>query len=166
MGGKIVMATVASTAEVLIYKILQRHNDEAWVNWAYEMLVAGFETESLLVLAGMRANLDYFEMWDLTDKVLKELKIDYADQDKIITEYVSYVANRVLSGAEKPLAALRTLKNIYFELDYDLLLLDFHDLYYAWEDLQHGEDQWYLDGVDRSNIDQAITSCFRQRLKA
>ncbi|WP_316789603.1 hypothetical protein [Pedobacter frigoris] len=159
------MIAVASIAEVLIYKILKRHNEEGWVNWAYEMLVAGYETESLLILAGMRGNLEYFEMWTLTDKVLKELEIDYADQNVVITGYVSYVAHRVLSGEEKPSIALRTLKDIYFDLDYEPLLSEFFNLYYAWEDLQSSEDQWYVNGVDRSNIDEAITSCFKQWLK-
>lgn len=154
------MTAVASTAEVLVYKILKRHNEKGWVNWAYEMLVAGYETESLLILAGMRGNLEYFEMWTLTDKVLKELEIDYADQNRVINAYISYMAQSVLSGEEKPLVALSILKSLYYDLDHEPLLSDFYDLYYAWEDLQHGEDQWYVDGVDRSNIDQAITACF------
>ncbi len=158
------MTPVAATAEVLAYKILKRHNEEGWVKWAYDMLLAGYETESLLILAGMRGMLDYFEMWTLTDKVLEELEIDYSDQDQVINGYVSYLAQRVQSGQEKPSVALYTLMNMYLDLDYTSLLSDSYDLYYAWKDLQYGEHQWYVLGVDRSNIDQTITDYFKERV--
>lgn len=154
------MKNVATTAEVLIYKLLKRHNEEAWVHWAYEMLLAGYETENLVVLAGMRGRLEYFEMWTLTDKVLEELGIDYSDNDKVVNGYISYMAQSVLFGEEKPSVALDILKNLYYDLDHEILLSDFRELYYAWEDLQSSEHQWYVDGVDRSNIDQAIIACF------
>jgi len=155
------MVPVRSTAEILAYKILNRLTDNKWLEWAYQMLLAGFETESLLILAGMSRPLEYFEMRNLTDKVLQELQIDYSAEDSVIENYASYLAQQSLSGEIKPFYVLDKLKDIHTELDYYSPLSDFYSLYFAWVDLQVVEDQWYINGVDRSNIDQAITDCFK-----
>jgi hypothetical protein len=81
------MQPVVSTAEVLAYKVLNRLTESAWIDWAYDMLVAGFDTEHLVILAGMQQPLEYFEMRTLTDNVLGELSLDYMNGDIVISDY-------------------------------------------------------------------------------
>jgi hypothetical protein len=71
-----------------------------------------------------------------------------------------------LIGEIKPLLVLEKLKDIHVELGHYSPLVHFYDLYYAKEDLQYSEDQWYINGVNRSNIDQAITGCFKEWMHA
>jgi len=47
------MVPIAATAKIFAYKILNRLTDKAWIDWAYEMIIAGFETENLFILARM-----------------------------------------------------------------------------------------------------------------
>ncbi len=159
------MEPIAATAEVLAYKVLKRHNEEGWVNWAYNMLVAGYETENLLILAGMRGTLEYFEMWTLTDRVLQELQLDYLNTDEVIANYASYLSKQGLTNEIPSFKVLKMLTDVYIELDYYAPLEHFYYLYYAKEDLEYSVDQWYLNGVDRSNIDQTITDYFQQWIK-
>ena len=42
--------------------MLDRLTDGVWIDWAYEMLLAGFETDNLLILAGMGQEREYFEI--------------------------------------------------------------------------------------------------------
>lgn len=107
------MEPVTTTAEVLVYKILNRLTDKAWTDWAYSMLVAGFETEHLLILAGMQQPLEYFEMRTLTDNVLGELRLDYTNVDAVISAYATYLSKLGLTGELKPLSVLEKLKDIY-----------------------------------------------------
>lgn len=145
-----------STSEILAYKALGRLTEKGWLDWAYDMLIAGYETEYLLILAGMEQPLEHFEMRTLTDKVLAELKLDYSDTDKVITSFACYLANQSLKGEVESFEVLETLKDIHVELDLYSPLSYFYDLYYAKVDLLESEDQWYIDDVDRSNIDSVI----------
>ena len=51
-----------STTRVLAYKVLDRDFDRTWPDWAVEMLINGYDTEHLVILAGMSEPFDYFEM--------------------------------------------------------------------------------------------------------
>jgi len=156
------MQPIESTAEVLAYKVLNRLTERAWIDWAYEMLVAGFDTENLVILAGMQQPLEYFEMRTITDTVLGELGLDHANANMVISAYAAYLAKLGLTGEIKPMAVLEMLKDIHIELEQYSPLAYFYDLYYAKKDLQYSEHQWYINGVDRSNIDQTITDYFKE----
>lgn len=160
------MEPVAITSKVLTYKILNRLTDAVWIDWAYEMLLAGFETTNLLILAGMGQQREYFEMRTLTDKVFADLKLDYSDTDKVIEDYAIYLSKLTINGEMKPFKVLRELKDIYIEMDYYEPLQQFYFLYFAKEDLLQDEVQWYINGVDRSNIDQTIIDYFKEWTRA
>ncbi|MHA4896237.1 hypothetical protein ACXZ1K_15905 [Pedobacter sp. PWIIR3] len=156
------MQPIPSTAQVLAYKILNRVTDKVWIDWAYEMLIAGYDTEHLLILAGMSMPLEHFEMQKLTSKVFSELDLDYSDTDRVLTKYASYLASESLNNDLAPMIVLSELKNIYLELDHCKPLQDFYLLFYAKVDLLDSEDQWYINGVDRSNIDATIANFFKE----
>ena len=50
------------TAEILFYKQQNSNINIQWINWAIEMLQAGYETENLIILAGedIHCNLSVF----------------------------------------------------------------------------------------------------------
>ncbi|WP_131537755.1 hypothetical protein [Pedobacter nototheniae] len=152
------------TAEVLAYKALNRDFDKNWINWAIEMLINGFDTEHLVILAGMSEPFDYFEMQALTTKVLNELGLDYSNKLKSGYDYISYLINLCFENKIKPIAALREIMDLYLELSHESSIQHFYFLYYAKVDLIEDEVQWYIDGVDRSNIDETILNYFREWL--
>lgn len=156
------MKSIENTAEVLAYKVLNRLTDKVWIDWAYKMLLADIETESLLIMAGLQEPLNYFQMRSLTDKVFNELGLDYLDEDKIITSYASYLISECLDHRIDAPTVLYRLNDIYISTEYYYPLQEFFNFYYAWEDLQTSEAQWYLDGVDRTNIDQKINDFFQK----
>ncbi|WP_276088090.1 hypothetical protein [Pedobacter sp. JY14-1] len=92
------MQPVPLTAEVLAQKVLGRSNDKIWIDWAYQMLLEGFETEHLLILAGMMPPLYHQELTKLTDKVLAELGLDYSDREEVVCRYVAYLSKLAVTG--------------------------------------------------------------------
>lgn len=156
-----------STAAILAYKSLNRDVDKAWIDWAVEMLMNGFDSEHLVILAGISPPYDQFELQSLTQKVFQELKLDYSDQKIVIRNYVSYLFTSEVtenSDIQSILKGLRSLRDIYYELDYDNHIRPFYFLYYGVEDLQHDEVQWYIDGLDRSNIREIVNGTFTKWL--
>ena len=156
------MQPVESTPEILLWKILDHSVDEQWVEWAVEMMVAGYETEHLVELAGISKPYNQFELKELTDRVFEELNIDLSHPDKIIQQYITFIARGVLNKDRPLLTGLRVLNKLYIELGHHDDLQGFYLLYYAKEDLMVQTQQWYWEGAYRHNIDQIC----HDRLKA
>ncbi|HYG38322.1 MAG TPA: hypothetical protein VD908_06880 [Cytophagales bacterium] len=153
------MKPVKTTAEILAFKAFNRDIDENWVDWAVDMLTAGYDTENLTILAGESEPFNQFQMQELADKVLSELKLDYSDKDEAIKNYACYLIDKSLDG-ELDFKVLDILKDICIELDYEKYLYDFYSLYFAKDDLSYSENQWYWDGATKENIDKIITNYF------
>ncbi|MFZ4464691.1 MAG: hypothetical protein ACOYN5_12650 [Bacteroidales bacterium] len=56
------MISVKTTAEILAFKALNRNIDKTWVDWAVDMLIAGYDTENLTILAGESEPFNQFQM--------------------------------------------------------------------------------------------------------
>jgi hypothetical protein len=154
------MKPVKSTAEILAFKALNRDINKTWVDWAVEMLMAGFDTENLAILAGEFEPYYQFQLQDLTTKVLNELQLDYSDKEQTIKNYACYLIDKSLDGELDNFKVLDILKDICIELDYERYLYDFYLLYFTKDDLYYSENQWYWDGATRENIEKIITDYF------
>lgn len=159
------MQPIPSTAEILTYKMLNHSVDWDWVNWAVDMLMAGFDTESLVELAGISWFGNQFELAALTDKVFAELHLDYSDTNKVLKRHASYIIMQVIEGKRSLLNTLYLLKDLCCRLDYDTNLYDFYLLYFAKDDLLTQKDQSYWYGADRSNIDSIVMEYFTEWIK-
>nr|WP_298891611.1 hypothetical protein [uncultured Acinetobacter sp.] len=156
------MKPVKTTVEILAFKALNRSIDQFWVNWAIDMLTAGYDTEHLKMLAVEIQPFNQFEMQMLTDKVLDELQLSYNNKDQIIKNYVSYLIDKSLNGELNSFSVLSILKDIYLELDCEEDLEDFNQLYFAKDDLFHSPVQWYWHGATQENIDDIIIEYFKK----
>lgn len=154
------MKSIESTAEILAFKALNRNINERWINWAVDMLMAGIETENLVILAGENKPYNQFELQSLTDRILNELDISIDDKDQIIKNYACYLIDKALKGEIQPFNVLDILKDICIELDYESYLYDFYSLYFAKEDLKYSDIQWYWPDANKENIDIIIHEYF------
>ena len=74
-----ILQKVPSTAEILVYKQQNFNINTQWKDWALEMLMAGYETENLFILAGEDIHCNPFEFTELTDKIFEELHLNEID---------------------------------------------------------------------------------------
>ena len=155
------MKYIHQTYEILIWKLLNRSVDEVWSNWATEMLMNGFETEHLIELAGLEKPYNQFELSELTDRVFKELDIDLKDKNQIVKNYIFFLCQEVIYEKRDLIDTLHKIKMLYLDLDLEILI-NFYLLYFAKEDLNHLEVQWYWDGANRENIDQICLNYFKK----
>lgn len=153
---------VISTYKILKAKAFNENIDETWVDWALEMMEAGYQSDNLYMLAGKTKPFNQFELHELTKKVLEDLGFSYADKDTVLKYYVYYLIANSVDNPETYYKTLRELKNICQDLDLDSAYMDFYLLYYAKDDLTVDEVQWYWDGANRENIDKIIKERFRQ----
>jgi hypothetical protein len=93
--------------------------DETWIDWAIEMIEAGFESPNLYMLAGETAPFNQFKLHDLTKNVLEDLGLDYADKDAVLQNYTYHLISSSVDNPKTYLKTLNELKNICESLDLD-----------------------------------------------
>jgi len=151
---------VLSTYKILKEKSFNSDIDESWVDWAIEMIEAGYEADSLYQLAGTLKPYNQFELQVLATQVLKDLQLDYSDKRKALKNYVYYLVTSNVDKPENYYKVLREFRDIYYELDMDSEYQDLALLYWAKDDLLYEDYQYYWDGANRENIDTIIKNKF------
>ena len=156
---------VLSTFKILKEKAFNTDIDGSWIDWSIEMIQSGYETDSLYELAGISKPYNQFELQDLTNKVLKDLNLDFSNIRKTLKNYAYFLIQSNLENPENYFNVLKEFRDIYYELDMDKEYQDFAFLYWAKEDLNYGDNQHYWDGADATNIDKIIKEKFQLYVK-
>lgn len=150
------MKPIESTSEILAFKVLNRNIDSSWFEWANDMLNEGFSNKYLLILASETEETNQFQLQDLADRTLKELKLDFSDKEAIIKKYVTFLIQRFQKGKAETLDILKIITDIFFELERPSFLYDFYALFDAKDDLMDHGVTWMWEGATVENIDSII----------
>jgi len=148
------------TYKILKEKALNSDIDENWIDWAIEMMQVGYETDSLYQLAGISKPYNQFELQDLTNKVLKDLQLDFSDKKTILKNYTYFLIKSNIDVPKNYDEVLKELKNISYELEKEIEYQSFVFLYWAKDDLKYYDHQDYWKGADKTNIDKIIKQQF------
>lgn len=154
------MHPVLSTYKVLADKLLQTDSGDQWVDWALEMLQHGYETENLIILAGLTPPYNSFYLKEITGKVLKELDIRVGSDEQSIKGFAYYLVHQSLEEKLDKIIVLKILKDICVRLDYEKSLYPFYLLYFAHQDLLVQPVQFYWEGAHPGNINEIIEKHF------
>jgi hypothetical protein len=152
---------VSSKFKIFKIRGLDSDLDESWVDWAIEMIEAGYTSSNLYELAGITRPYDQVYLRHLTDKIFIDLGLEFTDKETAKRNYVSYIISKNLDNPNNYLETLLELKNIYLDSNYEKGYGDFYLLYFAKYDLTNYEDQFYWIGADRENIDNIIKEQFQ-----
>lgn len=153
---------VLSTYKILKAKAFNEDIDESFIDWAIEMIEAGYESDNLYMLAGETKPYNQFQLQELTKKILEDFGFNYTNRDTAITNYIYYLITNSIDYPETYYKTLRELKNICLNMDMDAAYMDFYLLYHAKEDLIENEFQCYWGDANRENIDQIIKDNFKE----
>ena len=106
---------VLSTYKILKEKAFNSDINESWIEWGNEMMEAGYESVNLYELAGTTRPYNQFELQDLTNKIFKDLNLDYSDKANTLKNYVYFLLNSNIDKPEKYYKVLREFRDIYYE---------------------------------------------------
>ena len=142
----------------LTYKVVANtvdpsFNSDECVDWAIEMLELGHETESLLILAGLSKPTNHFEMTDYLRRALKELGLEEKTGDEGIFSHSKYYIHKIANG-ENVKQNLKNIRLFCETKEYEKSIFNFYLLYWAWDDLNYGNEyQSYWPEADKNNIE-------------
>ena len=155
---------ISSTYIILKMKAFNEDIDESWIDWAVDMIEAGYESDNLYMLAGYTRPYNQFELQELAEKVLQDMNLDYADKEAAIRNYARFIIQNAIGVPITYFSTLEELKDIYYKIDTAYEYQDFMKLYYAKEERLASPDQWYWNDATRENIDGIIRERFQQFL--
>jgi hypothetical protein len=136
-----------------------------WVDWATEAIIAGYDSQSLRILAGLQPPFDPNEIDRLSTRSFAELNIVPLKRENCIPYYTAAILRRTSNHEFAQKEALTKLKDLYLATDYEKSLKDFYMLYHALYDLETSEVQWYWEGANRENIHKIIDDYLQNWLK-
>jgi len=154
------MHIVKLTYNVLIKRVLPYESFEDWKDWALEMMEAGFETEHLIQLAGLSADVNHFQFEEIIKNALKELSLDALPEEEIVYGYVYYLVDQALNQKMSIKVVLGILRDLCRDRDYDKRLFDFYLLSFAKQELEEVGEQFYWEGANNDNVDTIIYTEF------
>jgi hypothetical protein len=131
-----------------------------WVDWAAEAIVAGYDSQSLRILAGLEPPFDDQEINRLSNKAFIELNIVPPKRESCVPYYIAPILHQTSEGRLTQKEALVKLKDLCLATNYEKPLMDFYLLYFASSDLETSEVQWYWKGANRDNIAKIIDDYF------
>lgn len=116
------------TLEILGERVLSQFDSKKLVDWAVNVLALGYESENLIILAGLD-----FDTTEVREKYflksIEELKIDADKSDEeIIQKYALMIANNAISGKISVDYAFGRMRNIVFASGYDARYISFYEI--------------------------------------
>lgn len=156
------MKISALNYKIVSYPEVPNFNADDSVDWAFEMLSLGYETENLLILAGISKPTNYLEIIGYLKKALSELDIETKYGEAAIACYASFYINKI-AQAENVKDHLDIIYRYCMDKDCEKIVFDFYLLRWACVDLDYGlEYTSYWHDANKENIESLVVENAKQ----
>jgi|GEM_PF-1038629 len=149
------------TSEVFAHHYLKTVPNFTLVEWAENMVIAGFDSEHLDILLGEIAPFNGFEMDDLLTRIQNDLGLPKitSHSEAVAIAATAYV-KRFLQGVADSGTTMFTVAKLYTHDEQSEVVCDFYFLHLAAVDLAETDYQYYWPNASRHNIENVIkTRC-------
>ena len=156
------MKTLQEITYYLLGKQIFTHIDSKdYVDWAVQVLENGFDSENIRILAGLD-NADTDERLKYFQKCLNDLNIQIpTDQNEILRDFTTRLANNVIAGLESPKAGLKIMLDIVRASDYSARFMQFMDLDEDIDYVMYSGTPLFNREIHKNNIDEMIINEFK-----
>ena len=148
------------TYKMLGHTVVESFDYNDAIDWAIQMLQAGYETPSILLLAGTTKPTNYFDTESTLTSAFNELHIPMPIEEHAIIAYATYYALQLKAGKDIK-QNLEVLSELAFmEGESYHRMSDFSLLRDAWthiDDLFY--EQLYWPAVNEDNIEDITKEC-------
>lgn len=154
------------TYKLLAQRLLTYFDSKKFVDWAMILLQNGYESESLIILAGLdndttEVREKYF--W----QTITELQLDINATDfELIENYAIYIAKSVIDNQLNPFSGLTVMQDIVRESDYSKRFIQFFDLDEDIDYLKYDNRTIFNPGLTLENTESFIKKEFELFLEA
>ena len=125
-----------------------------YIDWAGEMLVQGYDSHSLRILAGLDGFISTFEAEDYFLRSIKELNLTVPDSDMAIRAFACAIAQRVIDGNITGQEGVRALYKICIATEYEKDFIVWLELDDALDSLLYGSYPYTYQSATLENFDE------------
>lgn len=153
------------TYKVVAFSEVPNFNTDECVDWAVEMLCLDYEIISTLILSSLTKPTNYFETIPYLVSAIKELRLVTKTGEEGILSYSSYFINKIAQHKDIK-ENLVALYRYCSAKNYEKVIYDFYLLFWAWDDLDYGNEyQSYWPTATKQNIESITKTIAIQWLK-
>lgn len=125
-----------------------------YVDWAGEMLVQGYDSHSLRILAGLDKFASTFEAEDYFLRSIKELNLRIPDSANAIRAYACEIAEQIIKGIVTGQEGVRALYNVCIATEYERDFIIWYELDDALDSLLYGDYPFTYESATLENFDE------------
>jgi len=154
------------TNKVIAYQEIPNFDMDSCVDWAIEMIELGYDTDNILMLAGLSSPINYFEAIALLNKALAELGLQPKIGEEAVVSYSSYYISKIAQSIDVR-SNLNSIDRLCLNLEYPSVIYNFYLLWWAWADLDYDPNAYstYWEGASIDNIEQLVVNYANDWLK-
>jgi hypothetical protein len=143
-----------STTAIFGKRALYQPSASDYVDWAGEMLVQGYDSYSLRILAGVGRLASTFEAEDYFLRSIKELGLSIPDSETAVRSYACEIAQQIIEGHLTGQEGVRALYRICLATDYNRAYMIWLTLDDALDSLLSGEYAHTYESATLENFDE------------
>ena len=143
-----------STRALFGKRALSKLSASDYVDWAIEMLVQGYDSHALCILAGFERSASVFEADDYFQRAVVELGLSSPDDSSAVRAYACEIAQQVVVGQLAGQEGVRALYQICRATEYDRDYLIWLELDDALDSLLAGEHPYTYESATLENFDR------------
>ena len=155
---------VPQTSQILFLYKQEKGISEEWKSWAWAMMENGYDTPSIIQLAGEDLSMNPFEFFSLANSVFEELELDITTDDAYY-QYALGIARQVLKGEISSEKGFKILTQTAIDTNYHDAVMKFYYLEDNADLLRDHLPGCYGDGTMREdNIEEWMHLYFEKLL--
>lgn len=125
-----------------------------YVDWAGEMLVQGYDSYSLRILAGLERSATTFEAEDYFRRAAKELGLRVPEPGAAVRAYACEIARSIVDGQVTARDGVRALYRVCLATEYERDYLIWLQLDDALDSLLSGQYAYTYESATLENFDE------------
>lgn len=143
-------------------KLVTNYDYKKIVAWAYQLIVKGYESENLLILAGLgNKSSDVIDRY--FKKTIEDLKISTDKSDKELIEiFALQLINEVVEEKIDPRDDLSLIQEIVIATDYSDRFIQFYALQEDLDYYNNLDNTVHNPEIDASKIEKSIIEEFKR----
>ena len=161
---RLLIQKVPQTSQILFLYKQEKGISEEWKSWAWAMMENGYDTPSIIQLAGEDLSMNPFEFFSLANSVFEELELDITTDDAYY-QYALGIARQVLKGEISSEKGFKILTQTAIDTNYHDAFMKFYYLEDNADLLRDHLPGCYGDGTMREdNIEEWMHLYFEKLL--
>ena len=144
------------TISILGKRALGNTSAEDYVDWAGEMLIQGYDSHTLRILAGLDRRGSVFDTEGYFLRCLKELSIGVPETKDAVVAYACDIARQIVEKECTPKDGVRALYQVWLGTEYDPDYVIWHQLDDAQDSLLEDAFPYGYHSATLENFDDIV----------